>query len=57
MVTTSATAPLATASGWTSTPSVGYVFTSAGSHTLYAWAKDATGNVSVSKSANVTITL
>ena len=32
-------------------------FTTAGTKTLYAWAKDAAGNVSASKSAAVTITL
>ena len=57
MVTETATAPLASASGWTTTPSVGYIFTTAGSHILYAWAKDAAGNISTAKSATVTITL
>ena len=57
MVTESSTAPSATASGWTATAPTSYTFTTAGSKTLYAWAKDAAGNVSASRSASVTITL
>ena len=34
-----------------------YTFATAGSKTLYAWAKDAAGNVSTSRSASVSITL
>ena len=52
MITESATPPSATASGWSATPQSSYTFTSAGLKTLYAWAKDAKGNVSSSKSAN-----
>lgn len=57
MATESATAPSATAGGWSATAPASYTFTTAGSKTLYAWAKDAAGNVSASKSASVTITL
>jgi hypothetical protein len=57
MVTETSAAPLATASGWTTAPSIGYIFTTVGSHTLYAWAKDAAGNVSANKSAAVTVTI
>jgi hypothetical protein len=57
LVTESATAPPAGASSWTATAPTSYTFASAGSKTLYAWAKDAAGNVSASQSAAVTITL
>ena len=57
LVTESSSAPQATASGWSATAPTSYAFTTAGSKTLYAWAKDAAGNVSASKSATVTITL
>ena len=57
VVTESATAPAASATGWGATRPMSYVFTSAGAKTLYAWAKDAAGNVSASRSASVTITL
>ena len=56
LVNESATAPLATAVGWISTPPTSYTFTSAGSKILYAWARDAAGNVSVGKSAAVVVT-
>jgi len=57
IVTESATAPVASATGWTTSAPTSYVFTSAGAKTLYAWAKDAAGNVSASRSASVTISL
>ncbi len=57
LLTESATKPSATAAGWTATPPASYTFTSAGTKTLYAWAKDAANNVSASRSASVTITL
>ncbi len=57
MVTESATAPLATAGGWSGTAPASHTCATAGSKTLYAWAKDAAGNVSASRSASVTITL
>ncbi|MBW4054699.1 MAG: DUF4082 domain-containing protein, partial [Proteobacteria bacterium] len=52
-----ATKPLATASGWTTTVPSSYTFATTGSKTLYAWAKDAAGNVSDSRNATVTVTL
>jgi hypothetical protein len=55
LVNESSTKPLATAGGWTSTAPASYTFTTAGSKTLYAWARDAAGNVSASRSASVTI--
>ena len=57
LVTETATAPLATAPGWTTPAPTAYTVTTAGSKTLYAWAKDAANNVSASRSATVTITL
>jgi len=57
MATESATAPLASAAGWSAARPASYTCASAGAKTLYAWAKDAAGNVSVSRSASVTITL
>ena len=56
MVNESATKPLATAAGWTATAPTRYTASAAGARTLYAWAKDAAGNVSTSRSASVTIT-
>ncbi|NTU73911.1 hypothetical protein HGB07_07190 [Candidatus Roizmanbacteria bacterium] len=57
MVTQSSSAPAAGASGWTGTAPTSFVFSSAGAKTLYAWAKDAAGNVSTSLNDSVTITL
>ena len=57
LITESATAPLSTASGWNSSVPTTYSALNAGTHTLYAWAKDAAGNVSTSLSASVTITI
>jgi hypothetical protein len=57
LVTESSTAPLAGAAGWSAAAPASYTFASEGTKTLYAWAKDGAGNVSVSRSASVTITL
>ncbi|HSO67328.1 MAG TPA: choice-of-anchor D domain-containing protein, partial [Desulfatirhabdiaceae bacterium] len=57
LLTETSTKPSATAAGWTSSIPAGYTFSSAGTKTLYAWAKDAAGNVSNSRSASVTITI
>ncbi len=57
IITQSATAPTATASGWSAGAPTAYTFSAAGTYTLYAWAEDAAGNVSTSKSATVSITL
>ena len=51
-----ATAPAAGATGWTASAPAS-VTAVAGSNTFYAWAKDAAGNVSLAKSATVTVTL
>ena len=57
LLTETATAPAAGAAGWTATAPTSYTFATAGAKTLYAWAKDAAGNVSTSLSASVVITL
>jgi parallel beta-helix repeat protein len=54
-LTESATPPLANDAGWTATVPASYTFTSLGTKTLYAWAKDASGNVSAGVSAQVEI--
>jgi len=57
LVTTSATAPAAGATGWSASAPTSVTASAAGTVTFYAWAKDAAGNVSPAKSASVTITL
>ncbi|MDA8082355.1 MAG: thrombospondin type 3 repeat-containing protein [Nitrospiraceae bacterium] len=57
MVTESATAPSASATGWSATAPASYTFASDGAKTLFAWARDAAGNVSASMSAQTTITV
>jgi parallel beta-helix repeat protein len=57
LLTESPSAPTADNSGWKTSAPTSYSFSSEGSKTLYAWAKDAAGNVSASKSAQVVITL
>jgi hypothetical protein len=57
MITESATAPLAANSSWSVSAPASYTFASEGTKTLYAWAKDAAGNVSASLNAQVTVTL
>ncbi|MDA8430935.1 MAG: DUF4082 domain-containing protein [Geobacteraceae bacterium] len=55
LVNESATAPLPSDSGWSASIPVSYTCGSAGSKTLYAWARDAAGNVSAGKSATVDV--
>ena len=55
LVNESATPPSAGDSGWSATAPTSYTFASDGSKTLYAWAKDAAGNISTSLSASVTV--
>jgi hypothetical protein len=55
LINESATPPDATASGWDAVVPTAYIFAAAGSKTLYAWVKDAAGNVSASLSASLTI--
>jgi len=57
LVTETSTIPSAGTAGWTATAPAKFTFSAAGSKTAYAWAKDAAGNVSASRSASVTITV
>jgi hypothetical protein len=57
MLTEDASAPTADGGGWSVTAQTQYVFATEGAKTLYAWAKDAAGNVSSSLNDSVTITL
>ena len=57
LISESASAPAASAAGWSSTPSASFTFAGSGLRTAYAWARDAAGNVSASRSAQVIITL
>ena len=57
LITTSATKPAASASGWSSSAPTVATASAAGTVTFYAWAKDAAGNVSAARSATVTITV
>jgi len=57
LVTETASTPSSTAAGWSPIVPGSYTAASQGSKTLYAWAKDAAGNISASRSASVTITL
>ena len=57
LVNESASTPSLGDGGWSVTAQTSYTFASAGSKTLYAWAKDAAGNISTSASDGVTITL
>lgn len=53
-ITESSSAP---SSGWVSSAPTSYTFSSEGTKTLYAWARDAAGNVSTSLNDSVIITL
>jgi hypothetical protein len=57
MVTESSSKPNASDSGWSNSVPQNYTFTTGGLKALYAFAKDAAGNVSDGLSAMVTITL
>ncbi len=57
LVNTSFAKPLASAAGWSTTRPASYTAASAGTKILYAWAKDAAGNVSMSRTAVVIITV
>lgn len=57
LLSESATPPQPDNPAWTSTPPTSYTLAAQGSRTIYAFAKDAAGNVSVPQSANVTVTL
>ncbi|MBT1070849.1 DUF4082 domain-containing protein [Pelotalea chapellei] len=55
MVTESSTQPSASSSDWSVNVPTSYIFSSPGNKILYAWARDAAGNVSAGKSAPVTV--
>jgi hypothetical protein len=57
LIKTSSTKPLATSTKWRSTKPTSYKFGTAGIKILYAWVKDAAGNVSARRKDTVTITL
>ncbi len=59
MVKNSSTIPAASQTGWLTSKPTSYTFssTTAGSKTLYAFAKDAAGNVSSAKSASVRLNM
>ncbi len=57
LVNESSTKPTIGASGWSTTKQTSYTFVSAGTKTIYAWVKDAAGNISASRSASVTISI
>jgi parallel beta-helix repeat protein len=57
LITENSTAPTADNTGWKTSAPTSYSFSTEGTKTLYAWTKDAAGNVSASKSAQVVITL
>jgi type II secretory pathway pseudopilin PulG len=57
LITESASTPNINDSDWTSSATTTFVFASEGTKTLYAWAKDAAGNISASASDSVIVTL
>jgi len=57
MITETSTPPLASDPGWAEKEQTSFTFSSAGTKTAYAWAKDKAGNVSLAATATVTITL
>jgi len=57
LLTESSTAPTPEDSGWSSSVPTIYTFSTPGDKTLYAWVKDAAGNVSISLSASVSIVM
>ncbi len=57
LVNESATPPSLAAPGWSAAPASSYRFTTTGRKTLYAWVRDAAGNVSAGLSAVVTISV
>jgi len=56
-LTETSIAPLAGDAGWTTVAPSSYTFATEGTKTLYAWAKDAAGNISTSASRQVVISL
>jgi hypothetical protein len=57
LVNESATKPTVSTAGWTATAPASYIFATAGTKTLYAWAKDAANNVSNALSSGRTVNI
>jgi sugar lactone lactonase YvrE len=57
LVTASAAVPAASAAGWNTTNPFVYTVAGNGTYTLYAWAKDGSGNVSATPAATMPITV
>ncbi len=57
LVTNTASTPSLFDTAWEVTPTSTYIFATEGAKTLYAWAKDAAGNISSSMSDTVTVTI
>lgn len=57
VVNESASTPSASDPNWSGTAQTTYTFTTPGAKTLYAWARDAAGNISTSASDTVAVTL
>ncbi len=57
IITESATAPTSENTGWMTDPPSSYTFSTQGTKTLYAWAKDAAGNISSPMSSTIIISL
>lgn len=55
LVTESPEPPAASASGWSALPPRSFAFAGSGSRTAYAWVKDAAGNVSAARAAQVVV--
>jgi large repetitive protein len=55
LISLSATPPQADAAGWSAAAPIAYTVTSDGTYTLYPWAKDAAGNVSVAVGSPATV--
>ena len=55
-ITESASVPTLGSSGWSTTVPTTYTVSSGGAKMLYAWVRDAAGNISLSKSAAIVVT-
>ncbi|RII27488.1 MAG: hypothetical protein CXR30_15370 [Geobacter sp.] len=57
LITESAIAPSSGSVGWSASAPSGYTFTTTGTKTLYAWARDAAGNISAAKTATIVVSI
>ena len=55
LITLTSTPPLATLATWSATPPTTFTVSSAGAKSLYAWAKDAVGNISTAARLSVNV--